>query len=178
MQCAVKMRPQIEALLQIGASARRSALSKAFERSPSRYQPCVCSQELRDSKATFSTSDYRARVNGGQTPRRAASPSVGHGSSPLLPPRRSISSSSDRPYSLSSTVIRSGKRTYHNLAKSVAEELRLPIFHAKAEQVSLLESPSDFYQALKAGIKNAKRSICIASLYIGKGEVELVSSQE
>lgn len=35
--------------------------------------------------------------------------------------------------------------------------------------------PKEFYSYLLRGIRRAKRRICLAALYIGKEEVELVS---
>ncbi|GAA5882780.1 hypothetical protein JCM16303_002453 [Sporobolomyces ruberrimus] len=51
----------------------------------------------------------------------------------------------------------------------------LPCFRTRAEHcVKVLYEPREFYQSLLDKIRNAKRRIFIASLYVGKEETELV----
>lgn len=51
-----------------------------------------------------------------------------------------------------------------------------PRIDINAEQVEILNGPKDFYEALKAKIRNAKRRIYLSTLYIGKTEHELIST--
>ena len=44
----------------------------------------------------------------------------------------------------------------------------------RANQIKILEGPSDFYETLKTKIRGAKKRIFLSSLYIGKSEHELV----
>ncbi len=65
---------------------------------------------------------------------------------------------------------------YHDVARDVAEQMRLPCFAADSSQLSLISSPTQFYTTLKEQVLSARRSIHIASLYIGKGETELLQT--
>ncbi|KKA21881.1 CDP-diacylglycerol--glycerol-3-phosphate 3-phosphatidyltransferase [Rasamsonia emersonii CBS 393.64] len=51
-----------------------------------------------------------------------------------------------------------------------------PRFEVPASKITILDSPSSFYQTLKDKIKNAKRRIYLSTLYIGKTEFELVET--
>lgn len=51
-----------------------------------------------------------------------------------------------------------------------------PRIDINADQVDILDGPKDFYDNLKAKIRNAKRRIYLSTLYIGKSEHELVST--
>ncbi|KAK2736366.1 CDP-diacylglycerol--glycerol-3-phosphate 3-phosphatidyltransferase [Onygenales sp. PD_40] len=51
-----------------------------------------------------------------------------------------------------------------------------PRFEVQASQISILDSPSAFYEALKDKIRNAKRRIYLSTLYIGKSEYELIAT--
>lgn len=51
-----------------------------------------------------------------------------------------------------------------------------PRIDINADQVEILDGPKDFYDNLKAKIRNAKRRIYLSTLYIGKTEHELVST--
>ncbi|KAG6552434.1 hypothetical protein Mapa_005995 [Marchantia paleacea] len=42
----------------------------------------------------------------------------------------------------------------------------------KGDHVSLLDTPGDFYEAIKEGIRNSRRRVVMASLYIGTGKLE------
>ncbi|MCJ1289971.1 CDP-diacylglycerol--glycerol-3-phosphate 3-phosphatidyltransferase [Xylographa carneopallida] len=50
-----------------------------------------------------------------------------------------------------------------------------PRIDLRADQIKILEGPSDFYDTLKSKIKRAKKRIYLSTLYIGKSEHELVS---
>ncbi|MCJ1382914.1 CDP-diacylglycerol--glycerol-3-phosphate 3-phosphatidyltransferase [Xylographa soralifera] len=50
-----------------------------------------------------------------------------------------------------------------------------PRIDLRADQIEILEGPSDFYNTLKNKIKLAKKRIYLSTLYIGKSEHELVS---
>lgn len=63
-----------------------------------------------------------------------------------------------------------------SIASRISDALSLPRFVIPASQIDLLQEPCDFYAALLAGIGRAKKRIFVSSLYIGKTEVELVSS--
>ncbi|EPQ30237.1 uncharacterized protein PFL1_02353 [Pseudozyma flocculosa PF-1] len=52
--------------------------------------------------------------------------------------------------------------------------MQLPIFTARNEQVQVLDSPAQFYQTLKQKISSAQQRIFLASLYVGKEEIELI----
>ncbi|RAO73649.1 uncharacterized protein BHQ10_009661 [Talaromyces amestolkiae] len=49
-----------------------------------------------------------------------------------------------------------------------------PRFEVSASKITILDSPSSFYETLKHKIKNARRRIYLSTLYIGKTEHELV----
>ena len=51
-----------------------------------------------------------------------------------------------------------------------------PRIDINADQIEILDGPKDFYETLKAKIRNAKRRIYLSTLYIGKTEHELVST--
>ena len=51
-----------------------------------------------------------------------------------------------------------------------------PSFRISGSQIRVLQSPSEFYETLKAKIRNAERRIFLSTLYIGKSEQELVSA--
>ncbi|MCJ1303962.1 CDP-diacylglycerol--glycerol-3-phosphate 3-phosphatidyltransferase [Hypocenomyce scalaris] len=51
-----------------------------------------------------------------------------------------------------------------------------PRFEIRAEQIQVLEGPSEFYETLKSKIRGAKRRVYLSTLYIGKTEHELVST--
>merc|ERR1712093_807977 len=53
---------------------------------------------------------------------------------------------------------------------------RLPAFAARGKDAEVLYDPKEFYSYLLKGIKRAKKRICLAALYIGKEESELVES--
>ncbi|MCJ1388367.1 CDP-diacylglycerol--glycerol-3-phosphate 3-phosphatidyltransferase [Xylographa bjoerkii] len=50
-----------------------------------------------------------------------------------------------------------------------------PRIDLRADQIKILEGPSDFYDTLKNKITRAKKRIYLSTLYIGKSEHELVS---
>ncbi len=51
-----------------------------------------------------------------------------------------------------------------------------PRIDISADQIEILDGPKDFYEALKAKIRSAKRRIYLSTLYIGKTEHELIST--
>ncbi|KAA6411892.1 MAG: CDP-diacylglycerol-glycerol-3-phosphate 3-phosphatidyltransferase [Lasallia pustulata] len=51
-----------------------------------------------------------------------------------------------------------------------------PRFEIRAEQIQVLESPSEFYETLKSKIRGAKRRIYLSTLYIGRTEHELIAT--
>ncbi|EXJ79953.1 phosphatidylserine synthase [Capronia epimyces CBS 606.96] len=51
-----------------------------------------------------------------------------------------------------------------------------PRFEIDPDQIEILESPTAFYETLKAKIRGAKRRIYLSTLYIGKTEHELIST--
>ena len=67
--------------------------------------------------------------------------------------------------------------THAAVLGSITTELdRLaPRIDLRADQVQILEGPSDFYNTLKNKIKVAKKRIYLSTLYIGKSEHELIS---
>uniref|UniRef100_A0AAQ6IE12 CDP-diacylglycerol--glycerol-3-phosphate 3-phosphatidyltransferase n=1 Tax=Anabas testudineus TaxID=64144 RepID=A0AAQ6IE12_ANATE len=48
----------------------------------------------------------------------------------------------------------------------------VPAFRVPGSHIHILTSPDQFYQAMKARIKTAKRRIVMASLYLGTGQLE------
>jgi hypothetical protein len=48
-----------------------------------------------------------------------------------------------------------------------------PVFPLKGENVKVLETPSQFLEEVKEGIRNAKERVVLASLYIGTGSLEI-----
>lgn len=52
-----------------------------------------------------------------------------------------------------------------------------PRFDIDGSQIQVLKTPSDFYEALKSRIRNAKTRIFLSTLYIGKTEHELVCQE-
>ncbi|KAI9714827.1 MAG: CDP-diacylglycerol--glycerol-3-phosphate 3-phosphatidyltransferase [Bogoriella megaspora] len=51
-----------------------------------------------------------------------------------------------------------------------------PSFKVHANQIAVLRSPDEFYETLKAKIRNAKSRIYLSTLYVGKTEHELLST--
>ncbi|KAI1799481.1 hypothetical protein F4811DRAFT_96424 [Daldinia bambusicola] len=51
-----------------------------------------------------------------------------------------------------------------------------PSFQINGSQIRILKTPTDFYETLKARIRNAKRRIFLSTLYIGKSEKELIAT--
>ncbi|KAI9791953.1 MAG: CDP-diacylglycerol--glycerol-3-phosphate 3-phosphatidyltransferase [Peltula sp. TS41687] len=51
-----------------------------------------------------------------------------------------------------------------------------PRFDLQASQIEILQSPTEFYETLKAKILNARTRIYLTTLYIGKTEHELIST--
>lgn len=64
--------------------------------------------------------------------------------------------------------------TTTSMTRQIADTLRLPRFQADADRMTLIQSPSSFYQTLTEMISRAKSRIFISSLYIGKDETELI----
>jgi CDP-diacylglycerol--glycerol-3-phosphate 3-phosphatidyltransferase len=54
--------------------------------------------------------------------------------------------------------------------------VRLPLFTVDASRLTLLEHPERFYAHLLRLIEKARKRIFLASLYIGKGETDLIQS--
>jgi CDP-diacylglycerol--glycerol-3-phosphate 3-phosphatidyltransferase len=51
-----------------------------------------------------------------------------------------------------------------------------PRFEVPASQITILDSPANFYSTLKDKIRNAKRRVYLSTLYIGKTEHELIET--
>ncbi|EEH06145.1 CDP-diacylglycerol-glycerol-3-phosphate 3-phosphatidyltransferase [Histoplasma capsulatum G186AR] len=51
-----------------------------------------------------------------------------------------------------------------------------PRFEIQPSQISILDSPANFYDTLKDKIRNAKKRIYLSTLYIGKTEFELIET--
>ncbi|KAJ5191688.1 uncharacterized protein N7498_010673 [Penicillium cinerascens] len=51
-----------------------------------------------------------------------------------------------------------------------------PRFEVPASQITIIDSPANFYAALKHKIRNAKRRVYLSTLYIGKTEHELIET--
>ncbi|KAL7625741.1 CDP-diacylglycerol--glycerol-3-phosphate 3-phosphatidyltransferase [Parahypoxylon ruwenzoriense] len=51
-----------------------------------------------------------------------------------------------------------------------------PSFDIHGSQIQIIKTPSDFYETLKARIRNAKKRIFLSTLYIGKSEKELIAT--
>ncbi|KAK3377532.1 hypothetical protein B0H63DRAFT_220299 [Podospora didyma] len=51
-----------------------------------------------------------------------------------------------------------------------------PSFRINGSQVTVLQTPAEFYETLKAKIRNAERRIFLSTLYIGKSEKELITT--
>ncbi|KAI1505855.1 hypothetical protein F5X99DRAFT_415562 [Biscogniauxia marginata] len=49
-----------------------------------------------------------------------------------------------------------------------------PSFKINGSQIQIIKTPADFYDTLKARIRNAKKRIFLSTLYIGKSEKELI----
>ena len=49
-----------------------------------------------------------------------------------------------------------------------------PSFQINGSQIEVIQTPTEFYETLKAKIRGAKRQIFLSTLYIGKSESELV----
>ncbi|PWN32978.1 uncharacterized protein FA14DRAFT_162165 [Meira miltonrushii] len=62
------------------------------------------------------------------------------------------------------------------LGERIAEKYNLPIFRVNSDRLQLIEQPSKFYEKLLDIIRNSKKRIFLASLYIGKTEHELISA--
>ncbi|KAI0471534.1 hypothetical protein GGR56DRAFT_76034 [Xylariaceae sp. FL0804] len=63
------------------------------------------------------------------------------------------------------------------LAPFVSELDRIaPSFKIRGSQVRIIQTPADFYETLKARIRDAKKRIFLSTLYIGKSEQELIAT--
>ncbi|KAJ5908435.1 CDP-diacylglycerol--glycerol-3-phosphate 3-phosphatidyltransferase [Penicillium taxi] len=51
-----------------------------------------------------------------------------------------------------------------------------PRFEISASQITILDSPANFYTTLKNKIRNARRRVFLSTLYIGKTEYELIET--
>lgn len=51
-----------------------------------------------------------------------------------------------------------------------------PSFDLQGDQIEVLQTPSEFYETLKARIRSAKTRIFLSTLYIGKSERELLET--
>ena len=61
------------------------------------------------------------------------------------------------------------------IATTISELDKLsPRIDIHADQISVLEGPKEFYAVLKKKLRNAKKMIFLATLYVGKTETELV----
>ncbi|KAI1632226.1 hypothetical protein F4809DRAFT_656670 [Biscogniauxia mediterranea] len=49
-----------------------------------------------------------------------------------------------------------------------------PSFKMNGSQIQIIKTPADFYDTLKARIRNAKKRIFLSTLYIGKSEKDLI----
>jgi CDP-diacylglycerol--glycerol-3-phosphate 3-phosphatidyltransferase len=56
--------------------------------------------------------------------------------------------------------------------RGIAEHLNLPALGVRGRDLSLLESPSCFYDALLEGVASARRRITLSALYLGTGKLE------
>ena len=54
----------------------------------------------------------------------------------------------------------------------------LPKFEIDPGKINILESPTDFYDALRNGIQSSSRRIVLSSLYLGSKETELVRRKD
>ncbi|CAI7055486.1 ASB_collapsed_G0005760.mRNA.1.CDS.1 [Saccharomyces cerevisiae] len=61
----------------------------------------------------------------------------------------------------------------NTITKSLQQNLQT-CFHFQANEIDIIESPSQFYDLLKSKILSSQNRIFIASLYLGKSETELV----
>ena len=51
-----------------------------------------------------------------------------------------------------------------------------PSFRVHGSQITVLQTPAEFYETLKDKIRKAEKRIFLSTLYIGKTETELVRS--
>lgn len=67
-------------------------------------------------------------------------------------------------------------RSSSSSSSSISTQLNLPHFKAHSKDISLLQTPSNFYTSIKSIISRAQSRIFLSSLYIGKDELELIDS--
>ncbi|THD25813.1 CDP-diacylglycerol--glycerol-3-phosphate 3-phosphatidyltransferase [Fasciola hepatica] len=69
-------------------------------------------------------------------------------------------------------------RRFQPTMLSLIERCNLPLFPIGPQQISILQSPQEFYNVLLNQIRQAKRRIVLSTLYIGTGymEVQLVNA--
>ncbi|KAI9817301.1 MAG: CDP-diacylglycerol--glycerol-3-phosphate 3-phosphatidyltransferase [Thelocarpon impressellum] len=89
-------------------------------------------------------------------------------------PRRSFSSSSSTAAAAPVPVSQAPASVLGSLTGEL--DRLAPRFDVEADQIRVLEGPAEFYETLKAKIRNAKSRIYLSTLYIGKEEHELISS--
>ncbi|RCI11314.1 hypothetical protein L249_7776 [Ophiocordyceps polyrhachis-furcata BCC 54312] len=99
--------------------------------------------------------------------------------SPVRVPRRAYirpgPGSSSSSSSTGAATMSSSMTGMEGLALVAPELDRLaPGFDLGQDDIRILETPSDFYAALRQGIRKAQRRIFLATLYIGRSEGELV----
>lgn len=87
------------------------------------------------------------------------------------PQRRRLSSSASAP----TVAPLMGQSPAAPLSSITSELDKLaPRFDVSADDIQILQSPSEFFETLKAKILKAERRIYLSTLYVGKTEHELV----
>jgi CDP-diacylglycerol--glycerol-3-phosphate 3-phosphatidyltransferase len=87
--------------------------------------------------------------------------------------RHNSSTSASKP-SIHPPAIPHSSPAFEELAAALSSSQ--PCFGARGDEITLMDSPTAFYDALIDMISRAKRRIIISSLYIGAEESELVST--
>ncbi|KAN0060660.1 CDP-diacylglycerol--glycerol-3-phosphate 3-phosphatidyltransferase [Thecaphora frezii] len=148
----------------LGFLPPRSNMLLLLPPSAPRSIPSLNARSIRPSSASSASSAFPALHRAIPCPRLVRPPHTS------APPRRHATSVAR----LDPSDVRASLHDPHHLVRSTARRMQLPAFAARSDQIELLSSPTHFYQTLKHRIAAAQHRIFLASLYVGKEEIELV----
>ncbi|PVH14540.1 uncharacterized protein CXQ87_002681 [Candidozyma duobushaemuli] len=92
---------------------------------------------------------------------------------------RSAASPKTHPYSTDNVALPAdAAASFHPRLTTIFQQLDAiaPRFTTKGSNIDILTSPQDFYETLKHKILHASNHVFLSSLYVGKGQVELVET--
>ncbi|CAI7166401.1 CRE_collapsed_G0005460.mRNA.1.CDS.1 [Saccharomyces cerevisiae] len=93
------------------------------------------------------------------------------------PHYRLLSLPLQKPFNIKRQMSFTGPSPFNSYLNTITKSLQQNLqtcFHFQANEIDIIESPSQFYDLLKSKILSSQNRIFIASLYLGKSETELV----